>query len=157
MRLKWIFAAAAAAASVSGSAAAIDTFAPPQVMDLPGLRGSLGNVEFTALGRSGDHCRYLMEWESPFNANDVQLCEVFERRTVQYPSCIANRHKNLATVVQAGPLTTVPSYCSGFDNLGVRIDTGDITLLLAGPDRLAGVVILPWGTAFSVELRPLHR
>ncbi len=147
-----MLAAVVATMAVPGAAAAIDTYAGPLPMRLVGLDGSLGTVDFTAQGRTGDYCRYLMTWESPFNPNDVELCDVRERRTVDHPSCIENRHENIGSAVMAGPATPVNTLCSGFDNLGDRIDTGDISLLLGGRGALEGLVILPWGTAFSIEI-----
>ena len=152
MRNSVILAAVVATMAVPGTAAAIDTFAGPLPMRLVGLDGSLGSVDFTARGRAGDYCRYLMTWESPYNPNDVQLCDVRERRTVDHPSCIENRRENIGSAVLAGPATPVNTLCSGFDNLGDRVDTGDISLLLGGRGALEGLVILPWGTAFSIEI-----
>lgn len=155
MKKALVLASIAAVTSVPGAASAIDTFAGPRPVRIAGLAGAtLGTVEFAALGRMGDYCRYLMIWESPFNPNDVQLCDVRERRTLLHPSCIQNRLMNIPTITQAGPQTAVRTRCSGFDALGDHVDKGDLNLFLAAPDKqLTGIVIFPWGVALPVEIR----
>jgi hypothetical protein len=154
MKRALILACAAAVTCVSGAASAIDTFGGPrpiQVVGLPEL--ILGTAEFTALGRAGHYCRYLMTWESPYNQNDATICDVRERRTLLSPSCTTNRRGNVPTIALAGPETAVDTFCSGFDLLGQRIDTGDISLILAsGGKYLTGIVIYPWGMALPVEI-----
>jgi hypothetical protein len=149
-----VAAIAAAVLGISGTAAAIDTLAGPRTIWVVGLgKLTLGSAELLALGRVGDDCRYLMTWESPYNPNEVLLCDLRERRTVLFPSCVANRSMDVPSIVRAGPDSGVRTRCSGFDPLGVAIDTGDVSLILASRGRgLEGIVIFPWGVALPVEI-----
>ena len=130
-----IAAAALATTSIASSASAIDTF-PIREVRAAGLPISpfLGFVEFTALGTiptpvGSRTCDYLMNWTSPYNPNLVTLCHVKELRTPVTPSCAANARMDITTAVSAGPAGNLgPTYCDGFDNLGVP--QMGVTLLL---------------------------
>lgn len=151
MKKALIFAAAATALSLDGPAPALDTFVGPYSMQIAGLGASMGSAMFMALGQSGDDCRYLMTWRSPFNPNAAELCDVRERWTAVYPSCLVNRAQDFTTIVQAGPASMVGTVCSGFDNLGESFD--DMSLLLGeSPSLLQGTVILPWGVTYPIEI-----
>ena len=134
-----------AAAALATLSISIDAVADPGVivrtgslLDLtgrfiesPGL-GALGFVDgVTALGRTPDPfsrtCSYLMEWASPFNPNDVNLCVLEEVRTPLNTSCIGNAivGSPVPTAVFAGNYCH-GSYglsmgCAGFDLLGVPV------------------------------------
>lgn len=151
MKKALIIAAAASVLWPCGPAPALDTFVGPYSMQISGLGASMGSAAFAALGREGNDCRYLMTWWSPFNPNAAELCDVRERWTPVYPSCIDNRAHDFTTFVQAGPAAIVSTACSGFDNLGEAFD--DMSLLLGeSTSRLQGTVILPWGLTYPIEI-----
>lgn len=142
-----VAAAALATATIASSASALDTRFVREVRaaGLP-ISPALGFAEFTALGISpvgGRTCDYLMNWTSFFNPNLVTLCHVKELRTPVTPSCAANALIDITTAVSAGPGGNLgPTYCDGFDNLGVP-QVG-VTLLLgefAYSPTLQGVAI----------------
>jgi hypothetical protein len=95
--------------------------------DLP--LGFVGQV--TPLGRTMDPfsrtCSYLMEWESPWNPNLVNLCVLEEVRTPLNPSCLVNAQYGspIPTAVFAGNYCKGPyglaMGCTGFDLLGVPV------------------------------------
>lgn len=154
-----LFLAAVTAAAIPSAARAIDTLAGPYAIRIAGLGASMGTAELVALGVVGEDCRYLMTWESPFNPNEVELCDVRERRTPLSPACIDNRFKNFTTFVHAGPASPAATACAGFDNLGEAFD-GVSLLLGESPTSLEGALLLPWGPAYPVEITgrpPLRR
>jgi len=137
-----VLAAAAMAMSVSASAMALDTrkLRDLQVDGFLGWNSSLGTAQFTALGRSGQYCEYLMSWESPFNPNDVQVCVVREMRTPSRPSCIRNEYHDFVSIVLGGPAAA--TYCAGFNLMGA--DFENVTLMFGeSPWGLHGVAIFP--------------
>lgn len=138
-------AAALATLSFSTSASALDTRFLREIrsVGLP-VQNILGAAAFTALGADGAHCMYLMEWYSPFNPNFAQLCVLAERRTPTAPSCAANTLMNITSYVSAGPGAECPTWCKGFDNLG--IPARDVTILAGefySSPVLQGVAIYP--------------
>lgn len=121
MKKSLIVAAALAATSLAGSASALDTRFVREIraVGLP-IQPFLGFVEFTALGSMARDCTYLMNWYSPFNPNAATLCVLRELKTPVTPSCIVNSRMDITTAVSAGPGGSLgPTYCDGFDNLGI--------------------------------------
>jgi hypothetical protein len=132
--------------------------------------GSLGVLEFTALGASEDNrsCRYLADWASPLNPNDVVTCVLDEVLTPFSPSCIANENQDITTaLVSAQPTsqqvpvpqqtpvnpcecqqpqqpqyqTVSMSLCSGFNIKGESFD--DVALLLGEtPMGISGLEVI---------------
>ena len=145
MKKSLVVAAAMAAMSITSGAMALDTISLNElrVQGFYGSFGSLGWATFTALGINGGFCDYLMNWSSPFNPNDVQLCIVRELRTAATPSCIVNERVNIPTTVLAGP--SGDSYCAGFNIKGEPFV--DVSLILGESFiGLTGVAIIPnWG------------
>lgn len=142
MKISLVLAAAALALSLSSSAMALDVNVA-RTLDIQGFFGfnsSLGTVTFTALGRSGQFCDYLMDWESPFNPNDVELCILRELRTPTTPSCIRNEQRDLFTAALAGPAG--PSYCAGFNVKGESFE-GIMLIFGESPLGLVGVAVIP--------------
>lgn len=138
-------AAALATLSFSTSASALDTRFVREIrsVGLP-VQPLLGFASFTALGVDAQHCMYLMEWHSPFNPNMVELCVLAERRTPVFPSCVGNALMDINSHISSGPGSQCHTWCSGFDNLGIR--RRDVTIL-AGESPLSptmeGVAIYP--------------
>jgi len=142
MKKSLMLAAAMAALSASSAATALDVNSI-RILEIPGFYGSnnvLGVVSFTALGRVGRSCEYLMDWASPFNPNAVSLCVVRELITPWTPSCILNEWADIPTTVLAGPAGD--TYCAGFNLKGEVFE--DVTLIL-GESQLGlnGVAIFP--------------
>lgn len=145
MKRSLIVAASLAALCSPGAATALNTQVIREVQSagLP-FSNFLGQATFMALGAQGaQFCAYLMQWQSPYNPNDVQLCLVREQRTPVKPSCIVNSVMDIASFVSAGPgAQGGPTLCTGFDNLGVARPR--VTLLLGeypGEVPLQGVAI----------------
>lgn len=127
--------------SVSGDASALDTGKIRKMWSsgLPVQNLLAESLIFMAVGRVGDYCLYLTQWESPFNPNDVLLCVLRELRSAVYPSCIINSMKDIVAFVSAGPgAMGGQTYCGGFDTLGVPY-TG--VTLLAGEIWLTPVLV----------------
>jgi hypothetical protein len=139
-----IAAAALATTTLAGPASALDTRFVREIraVGLP-LQSFLGLAEFTALGTRGPSCDYLMNWVSPFNPNLVSMCILKELKTPVTPSCIGNAVMNITTAVSGGPGGNLgPTYCDGFDNLG--IPRPGVTILageFAASPTLQGVAI----------------
>jgi len=151
MKKSLMLVAAAAVLSVSSSAMAIDVNQARvlEIQGFTGLNSSLGAVTFTALGRSGRSCEYLMDWASPFNPNDVAICIVRELTTPWAPSCVLNEQSDIATTVLAGP--AADSLCAGFNIKGELFD--GVTLILGESQLgLQGVAIFPGalGTVYPI-------
>jgi hypothetical protein len=169
MKKSLMLVAALAATAFAGSALALDVDTDRElvVLGLTSISGvgtdSLGRAMFTGLGTSGGgvgsshrYCQYLMEWESPFNPNDVQLCVVREKKTPFAPSCIANRHQDITSFLEAG--SDAPSgstYCAGFDNLGIAYD--DVSLLLGEREDggISGIAVYPTGIPLVLPVEAL--
>lgn len=142
MKKSMFIAAALSALSFSTTASALDvgnarTLA---VQAFGGTFASLGELSFLALGRSGNYCQYLADWESPYNPNDVQLCILDELRTAFTPSCIVNETLDITTIISAGP-GSHSHLCDGFNLKGEVVS--DVALALTeGPGGLQGVVMV---------------
>lgn len=115
--------------------------------DRLGLLGTVGAV--FPLGRSIDFnrtCSYVMEWESPWNPNLVNLCVLEEVRTLVNPSCVVNAAvgSGTPTTVFAGNYCTGPYAlamgCAGFDLLGIPVAADIIATHIDGV--LVGTVML---------------
>lgn len=148
MKQALLFAVTVSAMTVPGAALAIDTTLQREVR-VSGLGDSLGTLTFLARGRVGTFCRYLTTWESPYNPNDVLLCDTLERRTVLFPSCIENRRKDVPTTLQAGALSSVGTECWGFDMLGEAFDVS--LLMFQTSTGLQGLVFYPYGAVLPIE------
>ncbi len=143
MKKALMVAAALSALSISSAATAlnVNTERELQVQAFGGsFNRSLGRMTFLALGRAGNYCQYLANWESPYNPNDVQLCILDELRTAFTPSCIVNETKDITTIVSAGPGSHA-CLCDGF-NLKGEVVTNVALALSEGPGGLQGVVIV---------------
>ncbi len=142
MKKALMVAAALSALSISSAATALDTNTERelQVQAFGGSFASLGRMTFLALGRAGNYCQYLADWESPYNPSDVQLCILDELRTAFTPSCIVNEQKDITTIVTAGP-GSHSCVCDGFNLKGETVS--NVALALSeGPAGLQGVVIV---------------
>lgn len=141
MKKSMFIAAALSALSFSTTASALNVNDTKEltVQAFGGSFASLGELSFLALGRSGNYCQYLADWESPYNPNDVQLCILDELRTAFTPSCINNEHVDITTLITAGP-GSHSHYCDGFNLKGEVIC--DVALALTeGIGGLQGVVM----------------
>lgn len=138
-------AAALATLSLSTPASALDTRFVREIraVGLP-VQPFLGFAGFTALGADAQHCMYLMEWYNPFNPNMVELCVLAEQRTPMFPSCSGNALMDITSHISSGPGSQCHTWCSGFDNLGIK--QREVTIL-AGESQLSptmeGVAIYP--------------
>lgn len=145
MKKSLMLAAATLALSVTGAASALNVNAVRVLVidGFPGWYDTLGVATFTALGRSGPFCDYLMNWESPFNPNDVALCIVREVRTPVTPSCIINENVDITSTLLGGPAGD--TYCEGFNLKGEPFC--DVSLILGESPLLGlrGVAIFPTG------------
>lgn len=138
-------AAVLAAVTLSSSASALDTTCIRAIRssNFP-LQSLLGVVSFTAMGIDGGFCLYLMDWMSPYNPNDVTVCVLAEARAPVFPSCVINAFVDITSFVSAGPGSVCPTFCAGFDTLGIAYP--DITILAGEfliPPVLQGTAIFP--------------
>lgn len=154
MKKSLMLVAALAATSIAGSAAALDIrVARELVVDsfYGTAFGSLGTLSFTALGREGNFCRYLGNWENPFNPNDVEICIVRELITPFAPSCVVNENQDINTLLVSGSGAEMlggQAECRGFNLKG---ETSEASLVLSeNRSGLTGVAILDTAGVLAV-------
>ena len=151
MKKSMLLAAAMTALSISGAASALDT-TRIWILDVPGFFGrTLGAATMTPWGRSGPYCDYLMNWQSPWNPNDVTRCILREFRTAVNPSCIENELWNIVTSVWAG----VDAPCSGFNIKGEVFLDCVVLVLGESPAGLVGTAFFPVGAALPYPILSL--
>lgn len=133
---KSLLVASVSLAALMGHSAAALIAGRDRTIHVDGLDATLGTATFTALGASGAFCDYLLEWNGPFNPNDISVCVAHELRQPFAPSCIVNERLDIVSAVTVG----VTEQCIGSNLKGEDIPAQ--LLLGEGPGGLTGIAFL---------------